>query len=101
MTASGWLGAYRRLVFDGGKAWRRPNTYSFASTEAVLPLVGAEFAKAAVAMPIAFDTQRSNQALRNRALRETARRDVDLNDGSSHKGFWAADERGLDPTLFT
>jgi hypothetical protein len=40
-----------------GKAWRRPNTYSFASTEAVLPLVGAEFAKAAVAMPIAFVEQ--------------------------------------------
>lgn len=41
----------------GAKAWRRSSSYSFASTEAVLPLVGLEFAKAAVAMPIAFVQQ--------------------------------------------
>jgi hypothetical protein len=36
------------------KGWRRPTGYSFAATEAVVPLTGAEFAIAAVAMPIAF-----------------------------------------------
>lgn len=40
-----------------GKAWHRPNSYSFASTEAVLPLIGGEFGKVAVAMPIAFVEQ--------------------------------------------
>jgi hypothetical protein len=37
-----------------GKGWRRHEGYGFAAGEAVLPLVGAEFARAAVAMPIAF-----------------------------------------------
>src|SRR5262249_26364583 len=36
------------------KGWRRPTGYSFAAAEAVVPLTGAEFASAAVAMPIAF-----------------------------------------------
>jgi SapC len=37
-----------------GKAWRPFNSFSFALAQAVVPLVGAEFGKAAVAMPIAF-----------------------------------------------
>jgi hypothetical protein len=37
-----------------GKAWRRPANFAFASAQAVVPLVGAEFAKAALALPIAF-----------------------------------------------
>jgi hypothetical protein len=37
-----------------GKGWRRYDGYGFAAGEALLPLVGAEFARAAVAMPIAF-----------------------------------------------
>jgi len=39
------------------KAWRRFNSYGFASAHAVIPLVGAEFGKAAVSMPIAFVEQ--------------------------------------------
>ena len=37
-----------------GKVWRRFNSYCFASAHAVVPLVGAEFGKAAASMPIAF-----------------------------------------------
>ena len=37
-----------------GKGWRRHEGYGFAAAEMIVPLVGAEFAKAAVAMPIAF-----------------------------------------------
>ena len=37
-----------------GKAWRALSNYSFASQDAIVPLVAAEFAKAAVTMPIAF-----------------------------------------------
>lgn len=40
-----------------GKAWRRPASFVFASTQTVVPLTGAEFAKAALAMPIAFIEQ--------------------------------------------
>jgi len=40
-----------------GKAWRRPTSLAFASTQAVVPLVGAEFAKAALSMPTAFIDQ--------------------------------------------
>jgi hypothetical protein len=40
-----------------GKAWRRANSYAFAAREAIAPLAGAEFGKAAVAMPIAFIAQ--------------------------------------------
>jgi hypothetical protein len=40
-----------------GKAWRRPASFAFASAQAVVPLVGLEFAKAAVSMPIAFVEQ--------------------------------------------
>ena len=36
------------------KGWRQPQGYAFAATQAVVPLVGLEFAKAAVGMPIAF-----------------------------------------------
>ena len=38
----------------GGKGWRQAAGYAFAATQSVVPLVGAEFASAAVAMPIAF-----------------------------------------------
>ena len=37
-----------------GKGCRRAPHYSFAATQALTPLVGAEFAQAAVAMPMAF-----------------------------------------------
>jgi SapC len=40
-----------------GKGWRQPTGYGFAATQAVIPLMGAEFAKAALAMPIAFIEQ--------------------------------------------
>jgi SapC len=40
-----------------GKGWRRPNGYTYASGEAVGALVGAEFDRAAVCMPIAFIRQ--------------------------------------------
>ena len=39
------------------KAWRRPNGYSFAATNAVVPIGGSEFSLAAPAMPIAFVEQ--------------------------------------------
>jgi hypothetical protein len=37
-----------------GKGWRPSHAYAFASSQSAVPLVGAEFAAAAVAMPIAF-----------------------------------------------
>jgi hypothetical protein len=40
-----------------GKGWRPRTGYAFAATQAVIPLVGAEFAQAARAMPIAFIEQ--------------------------------------------
>jgi hypothetical protein len=40
-----------------GKGWRQPTGYGFAATQAVTPLMGAEFAKAALAMPIGFIEQ--------------------------------------------
>ena len=40
-----------------GKAWRRPTSFDFAATQAVLPVVAAEFAKVAVSIPIAFIEQ--------------------------------------------
>lgn len=40
-----------------GKGWRRPAGFAHAATEAIVPLVGAEFGKAAMAMPIAFVAQ--------------------------------------------
>jgi len=36
------------------KRWRRNESYAFAASESVVPLVGTEFSKAAFAMPIAF-----------------------------------------------
>jgi hypothetical protein len=39
-----------------GKGWRRPG-YTFAAANAVAPLVGSEFANAALAMPIGFIEQ--------------------------------------------
>ena len=38
----------------GSKAWRPPGGFAFASHEAAVPLVGAEFAKVALEMPIGF-----------------------------------------------
>jgi hypothetical protein len=43
-----------------GKGWRRPRGWTFAATEALVPVVGVEFARAATTMPIAF-VQRSNR----------------------------------------
>lgn len=40
-----------------GKGWRPPTGYSFAAGQSLLPLVGVEFARAAVSMPIAFVEQ--------------------------------------------
>jgi hypothetical protein len=40
-----------------GKAWRRPTSFAFAAAQAVVPVVGAEFAKLAVSMPIGFIEQ--------------------------------------------
>ena len=40
-----------------GKGWRRPSGYGFAATENAVALVGSEFARAALAMPIAFIEQ--------------------------------------------
>ena len=40
-----------------GKAWRRPTSFAFASAQTVVPVVGAEFAKVAASMPIAFIEQ--------------------------------------------
>jgi hypothetical protein len=36
------------------KRWRRNESYAFAASESVVPLVATEFSRAAVAMPIAF-----------------------------------------------
>lgn len=41
----------------GAKRWRAAGGYTFAATQALLPLTGLEFANAAVAMPIAFVEQ--------------------------------------------
>ena len=38
----------------GGKGWRRPTGYNFASGAAVVPLGGSEFGQAVGAMPIGF-----------------------------------------------
>ena len=40
-----------------GKGWRPSQGYAFAATQALVPLTSAEFATAAVAMPIAFIEQ--------------------------------------------
>ena len=40
-----------------GKGWLRPPGYSFAKSEAVVALVAAEFANAALALPIGFVEQ--------------------------------------------
>lgn len=36
------------------KGWRRPSGYSFAASDAIIPLLAMEFDRAGVAMPIAF-----------------------------------------------
>lgn len=40
-----------------GKAWRRPTSFAFVATQAVVPLVAAEFSRAAIALPIGFIAQ--------------------------------------------
>ncbi len=40
-----------------GKAWRQFGNYSFAATEALVPVVGIELTDAALAMPLAFVEQ--------------------------------------------
>jgi hypothetical protein len=37
-----------------GKKWQRPSGYSFAAKDALVPIVGAEIARAALALPLAF-----------------------------------------------
>jgi hypothetical protein len=37
-----------------GKKWRRSSGYGFAATNALVPIVGAELARAALALPLAF-----------------------------------------------
>jgi hypothetical protein len=39
------------------KKWLRHTGYSFAATEAVAPIVGAELSKAPLSMPLAFTEQ--------------------------------------------
>lgn len=39
------------------KAWLRPNGFQFVSTQAVVPLVGAEFGRACLGLPIGFVQQ--------------------------------------------
>ena len=51
-----------------GKGWRQPTGYGFAATQAVTPLMGAEFAKAAVAIEKALDETIAAPALRTRDL---------------------------------
>ncbi len=41
----------------GSRAWRRYDSYAFAARDAVVPLVGAEIARAVPAFPIAFVAQ--------------------------------------------
>lgn len=38
----------------GAKRWSRPPSYSFAATQAAIPLVGQELGRAALTLPIAF-----------------------------------------------
>ena len=45
------------------KKWRRHTSYKFAATEAVAPIVGAELAKAALSMPLAFSEQAGHYTL--------------------------------------
>jgi hypothetical protein len=40
-----------------GKAWRRPANFAFAAAQSVAPLVGPEFGRVALSMPIAFIEQ--------------------------------------------
>jgi hypothetical protein len=45
------------ITDHGGKGWRHANGLIFAARDAVVPVIGAEFAKVAVSMPIAFIRQ--------------------------------------------
>jgi SapC len=46
-----------------GKKWQRPKTYSFSSTNALVPIVGAELARAMLGMPLAFLQEKSRFGL--------------------------------------
>ena len=50
-------------VTHAGKAWPAFDNLAFAAAQAVVPLLGAEFAKVAVSMPIAFIEQAGGQYL--------------------------------------
>ena len=47
----------------GLKKWQRFNGYAFAATDALVPIVGAELARAAVSMPLAFSEQSGRATL--------------------------------------
>jgi hypothetical protein len=40
-----------------GRRWRRPENYGFAAGDALVPVVGAELSRSALAMPVAFVEQ--------------------------------------------
>jgi hypothetical protein len=46
-----------------GKRWQRHPNYRFAATEALAPIVGAELARAALSMPLAFSEQAGRYTL--------------------------------------
>lgn len=46
-----------------GKKWRRPDGYHFAAKQALVPIVGAELARAALSMPVAFSQQSRHHIL--------------------------------------
>ena len=47
----------------GQKKWRHFNGYGFAAADALIPIVGAELARAAVSMPLAFSEQAGRYTL--------------------------------------
>lgn len=47
----------------GAKKWLRYTGYGFAATETLVPIVGAELAKAALSMPLAFSEQAGHYTL--------------------------------------
>jgi hypothetical protein len=47
----------------GLKKWQRFNGYAFAAADALVPVVGAELARAAVSMPLAFSEQSGRATL--------------------------------------
>jgi hypothetical protein len=47
----------------GGKKWLRFKGYAFAAAEALVPIVGAELARAALSMPLALSEQSEGYTL--------------------------------------